>query len=398
MDVVINNKCKIDVDELEKSNTLYRNIVDRYEHLLFIADLAKRSCKVKRYYPKYNDSNCPIDLCDDLLRILPILKQRSEDCNKDKELLQGYEYMKEFIYLTLFSNIYSMNEIYNNNYKFYDCKVTYDEEMNFKKYIGDRKTKILFHGTNISNLFSILRNGVRNVSDTPLMTHGSYAGDKHCPGVYMSASYLFSYNYSYEDVKCMLCFEVDESEKEKIENEYVIDDMKYILRSIIIGNSYQLYKDIMRLLTEKYINQNKVVRNFNKRFNQEIKELNNSSFRIVSEIEDLDKPFNVEFKVKDINIVMEIRLNEDWPYKPPFVRIISPMFKETSNYVMNGGFVCSELLTEQRWSPPIKLTTVIQTISVDLEDDVLEIDSNKEYTYINALKNKSDMLMINNWY
>lgn len=49
-----------------------------------------------------------------------------------------------------------------------------------------------FHGSSLENWYSILRNGLRNLSNTALMTAGAAYG----AGIYASANYATSYGYT----------------------------------------------------------------------------------------------------------------------------------------------------------------------------------------------------------
>ena len=49
-----------------------------------------------------------------------------------------------------------------------------------------------FHGSSLENWYSIMRNGLRNLSNTALMT----AGAAHGAGIYASANYTTSYGFT----------------------------------------------------------------------------------------------------------------------------------------------------------------------------------------------------------
>ena len=50
-------------------------------------------------------------------------------------------------------------------------------------------------------------------------------------------------------------------------------------------------------------------------------------------------------------IVMRIRFPEDYPFAPPFCRIVRPRFAFHTGHVTVGGSICMELLTRRGWSP-----------------------------------------------
>lgn len=59
-----------------------------------------------------------------------------------------------------------------------------------------------------------------------------------------------------------------------------------------------------------------------------------------------------EKKVDHIRLLMTFK--DDYPFSPPFVRILYPRFKRSTGYIIDGAF-CMELLTNQARgaSPPV---------------------------------------------
>ena len=49
-------------------------------------------------------------------------------------------------------------------------------------------------------------------------------------------------------------------------------------------------------------------------------------------------------KVDHVRLVMKFK--DDYPFSPPFVRIVYPRFKRSTGYIIDGAF-CMELLTNQ---------------------------------------------------
>jgi ubiquitin-conjugating enzyme E2 Q len=63
------------------------------------------------------------------------------------------------------------------------------------------------------------------------------------------------------------------------------------------------------------------------------------------------------------SIVLEIRFGKDFPFSPPFVRIIRPRFLPFmaggGGHVTAGGAICMELLTNSGWSSVSSLESVL---------------------------------------
>lgn len=63
------------------------------------------------------------------------------------------------------------------------------------------------------------------------------------------------------------------------------------------------------------------------------------------------------------SVVLELRFGADFPFSPPFVRVIRPRFlpfmEGGGGHVTNGGAMCMELLTSSGWSPASSLESVL---------------------------------------
>ena len=56
------------------------------------------------------------------------------------------------------------------------------------------------------------------------------------------------------------------------------------------------------------------------------------------------KKLEKEKRLDHVRLVM--KFNDDYPFSPPFVRIVYPRFKRSTGYIIDGAF-CMELLTNQ---------------------------------------------------
>jgi len=67
---------------------------------------------------------------------------------------------------------------------------------------------------------------------------------------------------------------------------------------------------------------------------------------------DKDEPIAQDMARRRItDIVMNIQFPADYPFSPPFCRIIRPRFEFHTGHVTIGGSICMELLTRKGWSP-----------------------------------------------
>ena len=61
------------------------------------------------------------------------------------------------------------------------------------------------------------------------------------------------------------------------------------------------------------------------------------------------------------HIQLEMTFPDQYPFEPPFVRVVKPRFKRQTGFVMNGA-LCMELLTKDGWNPINDIESVIVSI------------------------------------
>lgn len=104
---------------------------------------------------------------------------------------------------------------------------------------------------------------------------------------------------------------------------------------------------------------------------------------------------------KDMEIVgvdhveLEMCFPDQYPFEPPFVRVVKPKFKRHTGFVMNGA-LCMELLTKDGWNPINDIESVIVSIrSLLVVGDgrlaaVADLSEDKRSAILNSKKRKSD--------
>lgn len=60
-------------------------------------------------------------------------------------------------------------------------------------------------------------------------------------------------------------------------------------------------------------------------------------------------------------VELEMSFPEQYPFEPPFVRVVTPKFQRSTGFVMNGA-LCMELLTKDGWNPINDIESVIVSI------------------------------------
>ena len=77
---------------------------------------------------------------------------------------------------------------------------------------------------------------------------------------------------------------------------------------------------------------------------------------------DEDSMLAKDLKVLGLDSVeLEMSFPEQYPFSPPFVRVVRPRFKRQTGFVMNGA-LCMELLTNDGWNPVNDIESVIVSI------------------------------------
>lgn len=88
---------------------------------------------------------------------------------------------------------------------------------------------------------------------------------------------------------------------------------------------------------------------------------------------DPELPLAKEMKKAGVtSIVLEVRFGRDFPYSPPFVRVIRPRFLPFASggggHITIGGAICMELLTASGWSPVTRMDTVFVSIRMAMSE------------------------------
>jgi ubiquitin-conjugating enzyme E2 Q len=91
------------------------------------------------------------------------------------------------------------------------------------------------------------------------------------------------------------------------------------------------------------------------------------------------------------SIELEMGFPEQYPFEPPFVRVVRPRFKRQTGFVMNGA-LCMELLTKDGWNPVNDIESVIVSVRslLVVGDGRLEAAFNLAETKYNALLAAAD--------
>jgi ubiquitin-conjugating enzyme E2 Q len=65
---------------------------------------------------------------------------------------------------------------------------------------------------------------------------------------------------------------------------------------------------------------------------------------------------------------------QHFPFAPPFVRVVSPVFAFHTGHITIGGSICMEILTNSGWSCAIAMESVFVSIRAEIASGGARLD------------------------
>jgi len=65
-------------------------------------------------------------------------------------------------------------------------------------------------------------------------------------------------------------------------------------------------------------------------------------------------------------ITLSMKFSSDYPFKPPFIRVVEPRFKFRTGHVTLGGAICMELLTVSGWTANNDITSILIQVRAEI--------------------------------
>jgi ubiquitin-protein ligase len=305
-----------------------------------------------------------------------------------------------------------------------------------------KDTMFLFHGTQFSNAYSIMVNDIKIGSKSKYFMNGAAHGD----GIYLSNQCSLSLGYStntlgkdLSDKRILFIFEVlknpYKNDWKKVDGIYVVDDeSSLILRFILYfsNSSKEMNEAIFNAINLK-LNSGKIKEQEKKQTEMEVKNIGMirqkrlmREYGLVSKSDPEKLGFRVKMKddskldvwflemfcvdneklqkqMEKLNIPfieMEITFKENYPFEPPFVRIVYPHFVERKGHITIGGSFCVDILTTQKWSSANSIETLMIALKLIMLIGNAEIDEskpNKRYNLEEAIDAFNRALKKHNW-
>jgi len=81
------------------------------------------------------------------------------------------------------------------------------------------------------------------------------------------------------------------------------------------------------------------------------------------------------------HILIELRFSKDYPFAPPFVRVIRPRFAFRTGHVTMGGSICMELLTNSGWNSTNDIESILIQIRAEMLSGGARLDAGMSGNY-----------------
>ena len=390
-------------DLLKKQNFLTEYAQEKPEIITF---LLKRTFNAIRSNRKHLIYTPPFPgLKDSFLISTPESLVKTIQSYKSDAKLPFESAMYNFIVFSIYQTpiiFKKCNVLKTKDFEQYKVLNTLEKEEAFKK-ISDQRC-YLFHGSRMENWYSIIKNGIKNCSNSKLMTCGAAYG----AGVYLSDNISVSVGYS-DGIIGVFELAGDKGEYRKAQGIYVVpDEKKLLLRYFVVYNNqnrYSLSTEINKYFGSIIHKEKTGLKTMshklsNKRLNREFKELldkktsddfsliNGDEFMWKVTLKEFDKDSNIQKELKENNIPgveLEIRIPKKYPFQAPFVRVVSPVFKYRTGHITVGGSLCVDILTALGWSPCYTISQLVLQIKTLIVDAEIDTTTNKKfYTYEEA--------------
>ncbi len=264
--------------------------------------------------------------------------------------------------------------------EYFNINYSTEIENNIKSKLDDKlKYYYLYHGSPFHCWYSIIKNGLKVMSQTAFMTSGAAHGN----GIYLSDQLQMSYGYAKQttpfNYSMIGLFQIIENPEihKKTSGIFVIpDEKKLILRTLIKFNKPSISQIIYNQLNDYFIKQRCIDKNIsdknlvtlkNKRLSAELKliEKNPEKFKVVSYSDELEMPWTIELYVNGLIYKLELQFH-NYPLSPPLCKMRD--FKQTPKGIIDKeNKINIQILELGKWSISNKIIEVLDIIQNFLE-------------------------------
>lgn len=260
--------------------------------------------------------------------------------------------------------------------EYFNINYSTEIENKIKSKLDDKmKYYYLYHGSPFFCWYSIIKNGLKVMSQTEFMTTGAAFGN----GIYLSDQLQMSHGYSRQtppfNYSMIGVFQIIENPEKHIKTSgiFVVPDEKIlILRTLIKINKPMKTTTFYSQLNDYFIKQRTIDKNIseknlvalkNKRLSAELKLIEKLSekFRVIYYSDEQDKPWIIEILVNDKIYKAEIQFY-NYPLSPPHFKMLD--FKGFPKGIIDKEYKINiPILELGNWSISNKIVEVLEIIS-----------------------------------
>ena len=322
-------------------NSSRRNDIFEPFPMYFLKGTTKETIKVKRgelskltgqQFNEHKDFDRIINIIKDIN--VQVLIDTITECTSDEILvgkigLHAYILIR-FILKSCKMTLHEENLVNYSDKNFHQYKIIYDVgiENEFKSY-NSGKVCYLYHGSGIDNWYSILRNGIKSMSNTSMMTTGAAYGQ----GIYMSDNFDTSVSYcnrwgcSGNNYIMGICeVKGDKISYKKSYNIFVVPNPKdFLLRYIITFTSsiqHKISRELNLIFNEKLHEikeerKTRIAKKGTMKLNKEYSLLLKNQELVERQLMGLD--VDTDGKINDLGFIVELKNDDLYRLRPSFV-------------------------------------------------------------------------------
>jgi ubiquitin-conjugating enzyme E2 Q len=93
------------------------------------------------------------------------------------------------------------------------------------------------------------------------------------------------------------------------------------------------------------------------------------------DLEKAEKEYGIDY------VELEMRFSKDYPFQPPFVRVVRPRFVFHTGHVTIGGSICMELLTNSGWASTNDIESILIQIRAEMQGGGARIQFGNQREY-----------------
>lgn len=94
-------------------------------------------------------------------------------------------------------------------------------------------------------------------------------------------------------------------------------------------------------------------------------------------------------KARASRLEFGITFHDDFPFSPPFVRVVAPEFVPQTGHVLQGGGLCTKMLSDDEWRPTTQVSSLIDSILHLINEGKPQIQKFNRNTYTETLARES---------